>query len=177
MSLSIQTSYSTAPATAYAGLLASAHYESDSLKNVEASASMPFGIAVAFKTAAPATNQDVLLPAAQADKIAGIVILSQEYARTHTLAGGGTAGDLDATGLVPGTMMNVMRKGRIWVTVATGCAVGDRLYIRRAAGTLGSAENAADGTNMVDCTKQGVFVTSCTAGGLAIVEVDFVNLP
>lgn len=176
-----QTSYSDAQAKGFSGQVDEGSQPTYLLgKNVEASAAMPMGIGVVFKTSSPATDHDMLLPAAQADKVSGIIVFSQIYSRTYTDPDGNTVGDLNGTGLVPGTLFNVLRKGRILVRTRSGCAVGDRLFVRRTAGAgeaLGDLENAADSTDMIDCTKQGVWVTSASAGGLAWLSVDFTNEP
>ena len=89
--------------------------------------------------------------------------------------------DTATTGVKVGGMLNVLRKGRIWVVSEDGNNIGDRVWVRAvAAGDpefLGGIVNADDGTDTVDCTNQGVFLTSASAGGLAIVEVDFTNKP
>lgn len=155
------------------------------LKNVEVSASIAFGRAVVFKTASPASNLDALLPAAQADLVAGIVFHQHGYMpafQTTDIDGNVVVnGEMDAVGLVPGTLMGVLRKGKILVVCEDGCAVGDRLFVRAISGAppefLGGLNNAADASDMIDCTKQAQWLTSATAGGLAILSVDFLNKP
>src|SRR4051812_39943983 len=95
-----QTSYSSAPPIGYAGTLDPNYpFATLTMKNVEASASMPFGRAVVFKTSSPASDFDALLPAATTDKVAGIILLEDTYSRTYTDADGNTVGHLDGTGL------------------------------------------------------------------------------
>ena len=175
-----QTTYSSAPGLGYSGTLDHDYPHGIlTVKNVETSASIPFGKAVKFKTSSPASNYDALLPAAESDKVAGIVIREEIYARTYTDADGNTVGDMDGTGLIPGTFFNIARKGRMLVTVATAVAVGDGLWVRAVAGsgeTLGALENADDSTDMIDCTTQARFVTSASIGGLAWLEFDFTNI-
>lgn len=181
--MSVQTTYSDAPAAAYSGLLIGDDHDIIPMKNVEASAEMPFGAAVCFKLSSPATDQDAVLPAAETDTVCGIVVKSNVYDRTYTLMDGSTAGELGTTGLKPGAMLNILRKGTIWVYCRTAIAVGDRLWVRAVASGgspaefLGAPENADDGTDTIDCTKQGVFMSSCAAGGFAKLEVDFTNKP
>ncbi len=180
MPMALQTTYSATPAIGHEGMLeANTPQHKRTFKNVEASASIPFGKAVVFK-GSPTTDLDVVLPAAQADKVAGLVIHQDSYARAWTSADGTIYGDLDSTGLRPGTLMSCLVQGIMLVKVRTGCAVGDRLFVRRTAGAgeeLGATENAADSTDMIDCTKQGRFLTSCSANGLAWLEVNFLNEP
>lgn len=181
MSMSLQSTYNAAPAIGYEGMLqGNSPSHKRTYKNAEASASIPFGKAVVYKISAPDTDLDVLLPAAASDKVAGIVIHSHDYGRAWTDADGNVHGELDSTGLRPGTLMSVLRQGVILVKVPTGCAVGDRLWVRAVATSgeeLGACENADDSTDMIDCTKQGQFLTSAAANGLAWLEVNFLNEP
>lgn len=176
--MAVQTSVTDAPAVAFAGLLVGKHHTIDPFKNAEASAEMPFGYAVAFRGSG--TDQDALLPlAANSPIICGIIVQSDVYDRTYTLANGSTAGELGTTGLKPGAMLNVLRKGRVWAVCVSGCTPGSRLFVQKTVngGTrpLGALDSAADGANSVDCTTAGVWLTTASAGGLAILEVDFVN--
>lgn len=142
------------------------------MRNVEASASIAFGRGVKFG----GTSDDAgcKLPSAETDKIAGITVHSHAY-------GVSPYGDLDSTGVKVGGILNVLRKGRIWVVAEDGCAPGDRLWVRAVGSTppeyLGGLNNADDGTDTVDCTTQGVWLTTASAGGLAVLEVDFTNKP
>lgn len=180
MSVALQTTYNLAPAIGMAGSLAeNVPHTVIPGKNAEASTSIPFGKAVCFDLSAPATDLDMQLPAAETDTVAGIVLHKDRYARTWTSADGTVNGELDSTGLVPGTLMDVLRKGRVLVSCRLATAVGDRLWVRCTAtpGSPGDIENADDGTETIDCTKQGIFLSSCAAAGLAWLEVDFTNKP
>lgn len=180
MSLAVQTTYSESVTAAYAGMLASEDCDIISMTNVEASASMPFGRGVIFK-ATNTTDQDALVPSAETDKVAGIVVHSHAYDRSWTNAAGTTVGELSATGLLPGTMLNVLRRGVIWVIAEDACVPGDRLWVRCTAGgageVVGGCTNGDEGTETIDCTNQGVFLTTAAAGGLAKLQVDFTNRP
>jgi len=185
MSMSLQTTYPTAPPQGFSGQLIGAIEDQDIIPaiNREVTASIGFGRGVVFKTSSPTTDQDVLFPAAQSDIVAGIVIHFDQYPRAFTttdLTGASvTIGQLDGTGLIPGTQMAILRRGKILVTCDSGCAVGDRLFVRSAnnVSTVGGLGNAADASNMIDCTKQAVWMSSAVAGGLAELWVDFVNKP
>lgn len=181
--MGFQTTISEFPVIGYSGTMA-AGVDANALtmKNVEASTSIPFGFAVAFKTSSPTTDLDALLPAAQADKIAGLVKFSHAYARSFTDTAGTVIGDLDGTGLRPNALLSVVRSGRMLVKCESGCKPGDYLFVRAAGtgvggGTKGCLENAADASNMVDCSKQGTWVSTAVAGALAYLEFDFVNKP
>lgn len=173
----VQTSVTVAPAIAFAGMLADLEDNAlITLRNSD-SVSMPFGAIVAFKTAAPASNEDAILPAASTAKIAGVLVHQHKYSRTFTLPDGSVAGELDGTGLVVGTPFSVLRAGVIFVTCEDGCNVGDRLFIRYAGGTLGAARSTdAGGSTCINANNQGQWLTSASAGGIAMIEVDFRNL-
>jgi len=167
--MTVQTSYSAAPAKALSGQLAdSAPHTIVSMVNEEASAEMRFGVAVAQGSA----DDGALLPDEASDEIVGIVVHSHAYHKTQ---------ELGSTGLKPGVVMDVLRKGRIWVTCRSGCTKGDRLYVRQditGGGTEfeGAPEDAAD-TDNIDCTNQGRWMTTASAGELALLEVDFTASP
>lgn len=181
----VQTSYSDAPAVAFAGMLAD-EAENDiwTMLSAEASAAMSFGSAVAFKPSGT-YDSDATIPANSTDKIAGILVHSHAHSRQFTaidLAGTSqTGGDLTASGVGPGAKLDVLRKGRVWVTAVTACAPGDRGYISyNGTGTATAAgliAQTADSGHTIDSTSQVVFLTNALAGGLAIVEVDFTNKP
>lgn len=187
MSMTLQNDYSVNPPISYNGVLVGKADDHDivTFKNVEASASIAFGRAVVFKLSSPATDLDVLLPAVETDTVAGIVIKLDQYSRAFTTTdkdgASVTVGELDGTGLRPGTLMACLRRGKIHVIVEDTVAVGDRLWVRAVAGGdpefLGGLLNADDSTDTIDCTKQGVFLTSASAGGIAVLDVDFTVKP
>ncbi len=187
MSMALQTDYPTVTPSGYSGQLVGATEDHDIIpaKNAEATASIGFGRAVVWKLSSPATDLDVLLPAAETDIVAGIVIRIDQYGRAFTTtdnAGASvTIGELDGTGLRPGTIMAILRRGTILVTVEDAVLVGDRLWVRNQSDGdpefLGGILNADDSTDTIDCTKQGQFLTSAAAGGLAQLYVDFNNKP
>jgi hypothetical protein len=173
--MSVQTTYSTAMGIAKAGLVISSPSGGiDSMRNSQAvtgvalADEMAFGRAVAF--AGSTDDKGAIIPSGASDKICGIVCKSLAY-------GIAPYGDLGTVGVQPGGTVNVMRKGVLWAVCEDGCAPGDRLWVRRtAAGDpefLGGLNNADDSTDMIDCTSQGVWKTTASAGGLAKLEVDF----
>ena len=178
MAMSVQTSVSSTRAKGYPGQLdATAPHHIVTAINGEASASIPFGKAVVWDPSSPATEISVTLPANQTDPVMGIVVKADHYSRVWIDADGNTQGDLDATGLRPGVAMGVLIRGRILVTAASAIVAGvSRLFVRRTAGlgeTLGALEDAADSTDMIDCTNQGVWMSTASANELAWLEVDF----
>lgn len=142
--------------------------------NGEASASIAFGRAVKFGATA-SDNRAVILPAAETDKIIGIVLHSHEYSK------GFTGAQLDATGVTAGNPLSILRRGRVLVVCEDAVTRGDRLWVRAVGSTppeyLGGLNNADDSTDMVDCTKQGQWMSTAAAGGLAWLDVDFINEP
>lgn len=178
MAMAIQTTVSVGPAQGYPGMLDAAAEHLIVTGRNDDSVSIPFGKAVIWDPSSPATDISVTLPAgSQTSPVMGIVMFSQKYARAWTDSAGTVHGDLDATGLVNGTMMNVVRRGRILVTAASTVVAGvNKLYVRSVAvlgETLGALEGAADSTDMIDCTAQGTWMSSATAGGLAWLQVNF----
>lgn len=181
MAMAVQTAVTSNPAKGHAGLLdaTAPHFITHAI-NAD-SVSIPFGKAVVWDPSTPATDISVTLPANQTDPVMGIVVKMDHYAKAWIDVDGNTHGELDGTGLRPEVMMTVLRKGRILVTAATAVVAGvSRLYVRRTAGlgeTLGALEDAADSTDMIDCTNQGVWVSTAGAGELAWLEVDFTVSP
>jgi hypothetical protein len=178
----VQTAYTVAPPAAYAGMLAD-DTDNDimTLANTEASASMPFGIVVAFKTTSPASDRDAILPSATQQKLAGVLVHSHDYERTFTLPDGTTAGELDSTGIKPGAEIAVLWRGTVWVKVQQAVVVGDRLFVCHTANAVytakGQVGNADESSNTVDATAIGRFTSSAAAGGLAKLQVDFSQKP
>lgn len=169
--MAVQTSYADSVDTGFSGQLADdGEHDIIAMTNDEVSAEIAFGRAVKFNSTSVATS--AALPSDESSIIAGIVVHSHRYLPTT---------ELGTTGLKPGVILNVLRKGRIKVTVEDAVQVGDRLWVRGVAGGdpefLGGLLPADDGTDTVDCTNQGVFLTEASAGALAVLEVDFTNRP
>lgn len=172
--MSVQTTFSDAPAIGYAGMLDSnlAH-DVVTMLNAEASASIAFGKGVVFK-GTPTTAKDAVLPAAETDVPVGIVVFSQTYALDN---GTGDATGLDANGVTAGQFLNVLRRGRILVIAEDGCEIGDKLWIRCTAGgdgeVVGGLTNADEGTETIDATAKGTWMSNAAAGELAWLDVNF----
>lgn len=134
------------------------------------SASVPFGAVVArFNTPGPASAK---LPATSGDVLAGIILHSNAYSNAP-------GGDLDATGLVTGAMMNVLRTGRIWAQTMQAVVPGDRLFVSYAVNApftaKGQCGNATVASTTIDATTKGEWQTAAAALGVAILDVDFLN--
>lgn len=178
-----QVTYTALPQIGIGGMLqGSLDQDIITLKNTEATASMPFGIAVCWRTSGATSDIDALLPATQSDLVAAIVVHSHFHPVQFTDIGG-SHGELGATGLVPGTTFNALRRGKVLVPVPSSLTIkpSDRLFVRAVSNgaistQLGSCENAADSTNMIDCTKQGQWLTT-PVNNLAWLDVDFTAKP
>jgi hypothetical protein len=171
----VQNTYSIAPARAVNGQLACRRdkAEIDTAYNGEASAAINFGLGVKWGSA---TDKDsVKLPTAETDKIRGMTV------RLHTYDPG-DQGDITASGVSAGAKLNILKAGEIFVTCDTGCAPGDKLWIRAVGGgdhgggvpeRVGAPENADDSTDMIDCTALGEWQEFAAAGSIAKLRVRF----
>lgn len=135
---------------------------------------MPMGaVAVAQGTA----DNGAILPAASNAKLVGILMHSHQYSKDPN----GDLGIVTPFGLHKYAVLNVLRKGRIYVIAEEDVSPGDPLFVRYAAGAggsqLGAFRRATVSSEMIDLTKVGVFRSTTSAGGLAILEVDFTNKP
>lgn len=173
--MTTQTTYSFDMPKAYAGQLISAPAGGIVSKtNGEVSASIAPGRAVAWDTSDASFSDDAaILPAAADDVVLGIVL------RTQT-NGISPYGDLDDTGYVIGATMQVLQQGKCWVIVEDAVVANEtRLWVRRVAGGdpefLGGLVAADDSSDTIDCTAQGIFRTSASAGELAVLEVNFTS--
>lgn len=172
-----QSTYTTQPALGYEGTLDETVPHTElTMKNAEDTASIAFGRAVVFKSGGT-SDFDAVLPAAETDRVAGIVLKTNTYDQAWTDVNGTVHGQLKSDGLIPGTFMRVIRSGRMLVKAATAVTPGDRLWVRAVSGGgaeyLGALEDADDGTDTIDCTGQAQWVSSASAGELAWLEFNF----
>lgn len=168
--MGVQTSYSNNLTAAYEGQLAD-NGPSDILSYLqgEASAGIGFGLGVCQHLT---TDGKCILPADANSRPLGISVRSAAYAT-------GTEYIASSNGIQPGAMVNVLRKGRIWVAVEEAVTAGDPFFVRHIAGggeRKGAIRKSADASDCLDLTAKGRFLTTqATIGGLAILEVDFTN--
>lgn len=163
-----QTSYSTYQAAAFAGMLAdSGEIDVLSYINEEASANLPFGVAVAKGTA----DNGFLAMVNGSSVIVGIL------AHTHQVDPGRVAASPAGAGVPPKYLGNVLKRGRIYVQVEEAVTPASAVFVRHTAGAGGTQKGAfrasADTATAVAWTAAR-FLTSAGANGYAIVEV---NLP
>ncbi len=164
--MAVQTSFSTTRTSAFPGTpVGNESRTVETMRNDEATAEIAFGVAI--KHGSTTDEQDgLLLTASQGEIIAGIVMHSHSYDQTQ----------LGDDGVLPGALLNVVRKGRLRVLCEDGCNVGDPLHIRAVATgaeLAGACLAAADGADTIDCSSQGEWRTQAAAGALADLEFDF----
>lgn len=163
-----QTSYSTYQAAAFAGMLAdSGEVDVLSYVNEEASANLPFGVAVAKGTA----DNGFLAMVNGSSVIVGIL------AHTHQVDPSRVASSPTGAGVPPKYLGNVLKRGRIIVQVEEAVTPASAVFVRHTAGAGGTQKGAfrasADTATAVAWTAAR-YLTSAGIGGFATVEI---NLP
>jgi len=159
-----QTSVDDRQAVAFAGVYEKNAPGTDiaSYANGEASAEIPFGVMVAHDT----DPNEVDLFTDQNDVPAGIAVHSHAYAKDQEL------GD---TGLKPNAIVQVLRKGRVWVTTEDLANPDAPVrYRATATGNGPGAFRSADptGTDTVDISSFARWRSTTAAPGLALLEID-----
>lgn len=163
-----QLSYSTYQSAAFAGMLYD-NGDNDILSYIseEASAVMPFGIAVAKGTA----DFGALLMVNGSSVIVGLA------AHTHQVDPGQAGNTPAGAGIPPKYAINVLKRGRMYVQVEEAVTPASPVFVRFAAGAGGTQKGAirasADTATAVAWTAAR-FLTSASANGYAVIEV---NLP
>jgi hypothetical protein len=175
LSSSLQSSYSQNPPAALFGQTRLGSKET-TMKNANASGSMPIGQAVVFKPSGATSDLDAATPANSTDKVAGILAFSDDYAPAWTDLQGQVHGQLDSTGVVVGALINVVREGWVYVKCHTGCVPGDRLFVcYAAAGTtytaIGQLGNVAEASHSIDASAKGEWKSTATADTGAWLEL------
>jgi hypothetical protein len=157
-----QTTYDAEPAVAFPGMLAdtdAANRSSISRANEETSA-VGYGLGVTFGTD-PETQ--FALPAATGFEFGGVLVHS--HARE----------DVEAVGPVEGEPGELLRKGRIWVTVEEAVTTADEVWLRHTAngGLLPGGWRTDIDTANADQIAQARWITAAGAGELAQLEVNY----
>ena len=129
-----------------------------------ASGAIPFGRSVVKVTG---EDDGVILPSATGQKFVGVSVLTQVEEQVLT------TGVVEYDDKDP---INVMRKGKIWVYVEEAVDPDtDSVYFRHTAGAGGSVigrfRTDAD-TATADAVPNARFVTSTTAAGIAVIEIN-----
>lgn len=158
-----QTSYTTRPTIAFEGMVADWGPKDYSYGRDDTN-SLHFGRIVIHG----ATDSEVLHPAGTAGTPKGLV------AHSHDME------SFDATNDVPiGHIVNILRKGRIWVIPETDVVPGNPVYYRHAnAGAapeaLGRLRDDDDGSSGdVTLLEGAVWRSTALAGTPALVEINF----
>ena len=133
---------------------------------------VPFGVLVVEDTTGLSDDR-AHLPQATGDittvgKVAGIAIHNHGVEQNK--------GGINNLGYEPQSAMNVLRKGRVLVTVEDAVVKGGLPFVRFVAAAseqLGSFRSDADTSDAV-ALPDARYVTSASAGGLAVIEI---NLP
>lgn len=158
-----QLSYTTNMAPAFAGMKVDIGQDYvRSMVNAEATAELPFGIAVVQGTG----DDACILPVDAASKYVGVVLHSHHYDPTY---------DMGVVGLKPKVTVNILVWGQCYVTVEEAVTVGDRVFVRHTPGTgtqRGAFRRSADAATTIEI-RGARYLTSAAAGGVAQVEVDF----
>lgn len=163
-----QTSYSTYQSTGFAGMIADTG-DTDILSyiNEEASANLPFGVAVQRGTA------DFGFLALVNGSSVPIGIL----AHTHQVDPGQIATSPADAGVPPRYAGGVLKRGRMYVRVEEAVTPASPVFVRHTAGAGGTQKGAfrasADTSTALAWTAAR-YLTSAGVGGIAVVEV---NLP
>jgi hypothetical protein len=135
--------------------------------SAEASSEIPFGVCVQNGAS---DDLALLLAGAAALDLIGIAAHSHAHAKDT---------ELGTTGLKPKTTFNLLRKGRIYVFSEEAVTPADTVRVRHTAGAggtvLGRFRKAAVAGETFDISLFARWVKSGSAGGLAILEVDFTS--
>ncbi len=170
-----QTSYAE-QAPAFAGMIADLSRGAliDTFIQGEASAEVPFGSFVVLSTGttlpgtASAPNVPTgILPAASGDNYGhgGVVVHSHWYDKRLQLG---------EDGVLPGNLISVMRRGRIWVNVEEAVTPADSVFVRYTAsganvpGNFRTDADTSKALQLYGCR----FASITTGAGLAILEID-----
>ena len=148
-----QTAYSIDTPVAIPGMVADAGMDKKIVTG-SAQVAIAFGLYVCHN--AGGGDSEITLPAAAGD----VTNLGRGFAIADT------SREYDATGYVVDSAVPVMEEGTLWVSVEDAVDVEGPVFIRTAAGTLGSARSDADGGDAT-VLPGAKFASSTTAAGLA----------
>lgn len=127
-----------------------------------AAGAIPFGLGVAQSSTA---NDQAHLPVASGDTVIGISVIDQSI----------PIDDNDVHQYTAGSVLGIMRQGRIWVIPEDNVAIGGSVYIRHTAsvnGTqFGAVRSDTDSATAAQLT-QATFATTATGGNPAVVVIN-----
>lgn len=149
----------------------------DSGHNEEASNPIPFGVVVG--RGAEVDGYIQVAGATDAAKACGVTLHSHAYARSTD--GAVATGDLIPTGVLPNGKLNILRKGRAYVTVEQDVVAGDTSLRARhtsgAGGTiLGAIRKDAVANETISLGRVAQVIVGASAGGVAVIGFNFENV-
>ena len=156
-----QTTYTTLPALALAGMYSDTSPRSEISRASESATAVEFGRPVVVGTD-PATQ--FLLPSAAGQVFLGVTVRHADKR------------DPDASDIIQDEVAGLCRQGYLWVTVEEAVVGGDPVYFRHTtSGPLvpGGWRNDAD-TATADLLPGAVYMTAAAIDSLAIIQF---NLP
>ena len=159
-----QTDYSTSrPVTIEGGLVDIADNTIESRVSVGVD-DIPFGKPVKTVNVASGIDKGCELATLSTDTVMGLAVHGNAYAKE----------EFGTTGLKAGSMISVLRSGRIWVKAGVTVADGQRAYYQTSTKKWVIAAVALD---TIDMIGQCVFRSSGVLDQLVQLEVDMVNKP
>lgn len=160
-----QTSYSRIQPIGFPGMKSSSVDDTVTTGvSEETTAELPFGIFASL-----GVNQDgVKLPLNATDPIMGVTTFSHAAHISYVGAN---------SGVVPKAPVDLMRKGRVYVTSEDAVTPASKVFMRYGTSGARIQQGAVRGTADANCVElYGCsFVGSCAAGGLVELEVDFLT--
>ncbi len=169
--MAVQTTYQQFPDAAFPGTWFDARPGDATIGRNNEAPEIPFGTGVVFDNSG-GSDVNAKLPGSGSDTVWGIAVHSQ----AHEIGPDGSVGDL---GVRETCSFNIALKGRMNVVCENGCTRGDRLFVRHTVNTneqLGALRSAVDGGNTLDVQTSGRWLTTVSAGQIAVLEFDFTNL-
>jgi hypothetical protein len=158
------TSVLSGIAVSFQGMIAdSTNLIVDTFVNGESSAEIPFGVCVKQGT----DDAEAVLLTAITDKLVGIVLHSNAYNKTN---------EVGSTGIKPDVVMNVARKGVVWVPVEEAVTPASAVLVRAVATggeQAGAFRDTADASDLIDVSAFCRFRSTTTGAGLVKLEFDF----
>jgi hypothetical protein len=131
--------------------------------NAEATAEIPFGVAVAQG----ASDDACILATGAGVTWVGVALHSNNYDPTY---------DLGTVGIKPKKTVGALVFGTVWVLVENAVTVNSRVFIRHTAGAGGTQKGAfrGDADTATAIEARGCrYLTAAAGGGVAQVQVDF----
>lgn len=161
-----QTTYSTQPGESYAGMLGDSKETDIISRALGGAANVEFGVMLAYganptKECAPVADAGAL------KSLAGVAVHKHTPDRASLT---------DDEGIVPDSMVDLLRKGRVWVSVEQAVTPGDSVYVRMVAAgaeVKGHFRKDADGADAIEIVGAS-WQSTTTGAGIALLDL---NLP